>query len=180
MQLCCLKYNGLSNFQRSRRIYFRLLLGVKELLILSLACSFGLLLALYAGLFVVLSLTKLGKDSRTSTLTLKTTERTVKRLAVFYFYFCHLFSLPSLLNRFSEQILTDTLTLYTKFSLLSILIAKKFGNFLFYNNLSVNQAEPPPVLSYLLPRGHTPQLPRPTGVSDPRIYICSCRLRARN
>ena len=84
----------LSNFQRSRRIYFRLLLDSKELLILSLACSFGLLLALYAGLFVVLSLTKLGKDSRTSTLTLETTERAVKRLALFYFNFCHLFFPP--------------------------------------------------------------------------------------
>ena len=61
-----------------------------KLLVLSLACSLRLLLTLYAGLFVVLSLTKLGKDSRTSTLTLKATERAVKRLALFYFNFCHL------------------------------------------------------------------------------------------
>ena len=70
-----------------------------KLFVLSLACSLRLLLALYAGLFVVLSLTKLGKDTRTSTLTLKTTECAVKRLALFYFNFCHLFSLPSLLKQ---------------------------------------------------------------------------------
>ena len=93
---------------------------MKELLILSLACSFGLLLALYAGLFVVLSLTKLGKDSRTSTLTLETTERAVKRLALFYFNFCHLFFPPLALKRFSEQILTDTVILYYTILNLSI------------------------------------------------------------
>ena len=70
-----------------------------KLLVLSLACSLRLLLTLYAGLFIVLSLTKLGKDTRTSTLTLKTTERAVQGLALFHFNFCHLFSLPSLLKQ---------------------------------------------------------------------------------
>ena len=70
------------------------------LLILSLACSLRLLLALYAGLFIVLSLTKLGEDSRTSTLTLKTTECAVKRLAVFYLYFCHFFFPPLALQSY--------------------------------------------------------------------------------
>lgn len=49
-----------------------------KLFVLSLACSLRLFLALYAGLFVVLSLTKLGKDSRTSALSFEATKSTVK------------------------------------------------------------------------------------------------------
>ena len=70
-----------------------------KLLILSLSCSLRLLLTLYAGLFVVLSLTKLGKDSRTSTLTLKATDRTIERFVFFHSDFCQILSLPSLLQR---------------------------------------------------------------------------------
>ena len=65
-----------------------------RLFVLALSCSFRLLLALYAGLLIVFSLAKLGKDTGTSALTLKATKGTVQRLAFFNFYFCHFY--PSL------------------------------------------------------------------------------------
>ena len=66
-----------------------------KLLIFSLASSFRLFLALYAGLLIVFSLAKLGKDAGTSHCTLKATKSAVKRLAFFNFNFCHFsISLP--------------------------------------------------------------------------------------
>ncbi|GEM_PF-4746564 len=43
----------------------------------------------------MLSLTQLGEDAGTSTLTLKATKRTVKRLAFLNSNFCHFFFPPS-------------------------------------------------------------------------------------
>ena len=60
-----------------------------QLLVLSLACCFRLLLALNAGLLVVLTLAKIGQDVRPCALTLEATESTVQRLALFYLDFCH-------------------------------------------------------------------------------------------
>jgi flagellar biosynthesis protein FliP len=59
------------------------------LLILALACSFRLLLTLYAGLFVMLSLAKFGKNAGSGALTLKATQSTVEGFALFQLYFCH-------------------------------------------------------------------------------------------
>ena len=66
-----------------------------RLFVFALSGGFGFLLPLYAGLFVMLSLAKLGKDAGTSALTFETTKSAVKRLAFSDFYFCHSFSLPS-------------------------------------------------------------------------------------
>ena len=71
----------------------------EKLFILSLSCSLRLLLTLYAGLFVVLSLTKLSENARTSGCALKATKCTIKRLAFFNFDFCHVFSLPPLVDK---------------------------------------------------------------------------------
>ena len=60
-----------------------------KLFVLSLASSFRLLLALYAGLLIVFSLAKLGKDAGTSHCTLKAAKCAVKRLAFFNFNLCH-------------------------------------------------------------------------------------------
>ena len=65
------------------------------LFVFALSGGFGFLLPLYAGLFVMLSLAKLGKDAGTSALPFETTQSTVKCLAFSDFYFCHSFSLPS-------------------------------------------------------------------------------------
>lgn len=51
-----------------------------ELLILALACSFRLLLTLYAWLLIMLSLTDFLLDTRLSTTTLKSAQCTVQRL----------------------------------------------------------------------------------------------------
>ena len=75
-----------------------------KLLILALSCSFGLLLALYAGLLVVLSLTKLCKNAGLCALSLETTKRTVKSLVVLNSDFCHLFPLPSLCKEIKSHI----------------------------------------------------------------------------
>ena len=66
-----------------------------DLLILALSGSLGLLLALYAGLLIMLSLTKLGQNAGFGTLTLEATERAIQRLILFYSDFSHFFSLPS-------------------------------------------------------------------------------------
>ena len=58
------------------------------LLILALACSFRLLLALYARLFVMLSLAKFGKNTGTCDLTLEPTKSTVAGLALLQLNFC--------------------------------------------------------------------------------------------
>ena len=52
----------------------------QKLLKLTLSSCFSLLLALYAGLFVVLSLTKLGKYTALLALSLESTKRTVESL----------------------------------------------------------------------------------------------------
>ena len=90
--------------------------SARKLLILSLASSFGLLLALYAGLLIVFSLAKLGKDAGTSHSSLKATECAVQRLAFLYSDLCH-FCFPSL-RILPEQ--SKSLILYIIFFCLSI------------------------------------------------------------
>ena len=60
-----------------------------QLFELALSRSFGLLLTLYAGLLVVLSLTELCKYSGTCTLTLKPTKGAVEIFAFLDSYLCH-------------------------------------------------------------------------------------------
>ena len=68
---------------------------VTKLFVFSLASCFRLFLALYAGLLIMFSLAKLGKDAGTSSCTLKATKCAVQRLAFLDSDFCHfLFSLP--------------------------------------------------------------------------------------
>ena len=72
----------------------------KKLLILAFSGSLRLLLALYAGLLIMLSLTELGKNTGLYALSLKTTTRTVKSFILFYSNLCHLY-FPSL--RFAKR-----------------------------------------------------------------------------
>ena len=72
----------------------------KKLLILAFSGSLRLLLALYAGLLIMLSLTELGKNAGLNTLSLKTTKRAIKCFILFYSDFCHLY-FPSL--RFAKR-----------------------------------------------------------------------------
>ena len=65
-----------------------------QLLVLSLACCFRLLLALNAGLLVVLTLAKIGQDIRPCALTLEATEGAVQGLAFLDSDFCHFFFPP--------------------------------------------------------------------------------------
>ena len=65
-----------------------------KLLELSLSCGLGLLLALYRGLLIVLSLAYLLEDTRLSALSLESSQSTVQRLIVFYTNFRH-FLIPS-------------------------------------------------------------------------------------
>lgn len=67
-----------------------------SLLKLAFTSSFGLLFALYAGFFVMLSFTKLGEYTASCTLSFKSSQRTVKRFIVLDFNFCHIFPLPPL------------------------------------------------------------------------------------
>ena len=60
-----------------------------QLLVLSLASGFRLLLALHAGLLIVFSLAKLGEDAGTGGCTLKATKSAVQRLAFLDSDFCH-------------------------------------------------------------------------------------------
>lgn len=69
--------------------------GFVALLILALSCSFGFLLTLHAGFFVMLSLADLVQNTGLGTLTLETAKSHVKRFAFFNSNFCHLFSPPS-------------------------------------------------------------------------------------
>ena len=79
-----------------------------KLLVLSLACCFRLLLALNAGLLVVLTLAKIGQDVRPCALTLEAAESTVQRLALFYLDFCHdFFPSPRIRRRYSCRRLTE-------------------------------------------------------------------------
>ena len=70
-----------------------------KLLILALSCSLRLLLALYAGLFIMLSLTELGKNARLYALSLKTTKRAIESFILFYSDFCHLYVPPLAVQR---------------------------------------------------------------------------------
>ena len=79
-----------------------------KLLVLSLACCFRLLLALNAGLLVVLTLAKIGQDVRPCALTLEAAESTVQRLALFYLDFCHdFFPSPRIRRRYSRRRFTE-------------------------------------------------------------------------
>ena len=69
------------------------------LLILALASRLSFLFALYAGLFIVLSLTELGKHTRLYALSFKTTERAVERFVFLNSDFSPSLSLPSLSAR---------------------------------------------------------------------------------
>ncbi len=71
-----------------------------KLLIFALSCSLRLLLALYAGLLIMLSLTELGKNTGLNALSLKTTKCAVKSFILFYSNLCHLY-FPSL--RFAKR-----------------------------------------------------------------------------
>ena len=72
---------------------------IKEsLFILSLSCCFRLLLALYAGLFIVLSLTELCEYTGACTLLLEATKSVIKRFAFSELNFCH-FYFPPLANK---------------------------------------------------------------------------------
>mgnify|MGYP004674056367 CR=1 FL=1 len=62
---------------------------MEKLLVLTLSCSFGLLLSLYAGFFVALSLAELCLDTRTLALSLETTKCAVKRLIFLNSDFSH-------------------------------------------------------------------------------------------
>ena len=69
------------------------LLGTK-LLELALSCSLSLLLTLYAGLLVMLSLAKLGKNTGLYALSLEATKRVVESLILFNSDFSHLYFPP--------------------------------------------------------------------------------------
>ena len=76
----------------------------RELLELTFSSCFSLLLALYAGLLVALSLTKLGQYTGLNALSLKTTKSAVESFIFFYSDFCQfLFSLPPLCKENKSQ-----------------------------------------------------------------------------
>ena len=60
-----------------------------ELLVLTLARSLRLLLTLYAGLLIMLSLAELGEHTGSRALAFKAAKSAVKRLILFYSDFCH-------------------------------------------------------------------------------------------
>ena len=66
----------------------------RKLLILALSSCLRLLLALYAGLLIMLSLTKLCKSSVLSDLSLETTKRAIESLVFFYSDLCHFSIFP--------------------------------------------------------------------------------------
>ena len=70
----------------------------RGLFVLSLSCCFRLLLALYAGLFIVLSLTELCEYTGACTLLLEATKSVIKRFAFSELNFCH-FIFPPLANK---------------------------------------------------------------------------------
>ena len=70
-----------------------------KLLILSLSCSLRLLLTLYAGLLIMLSLTKLGKNTRLLALSLETTKCAVESFIFLNSNFCHHYFPPFALQR---------------------------------------------------------------------------------
>ena len=72
----------------------------KKLLILAFSGSLRLLLALYAGLLIMLSLTELGKNTGLNALSLETTKSVIESLIFFNSNFCHL-NFPSL--RFAKR-----------------------------------------------------------------------------
>ena len=76
----------------------RKILGFYSLLILALSSCFSFLLALYAGLFIVLSLTELCEYTGARTLLLEATKSVIKRFAFSELNFCH-FYFPPLANK---------------------------------------------------------------------------------
>ena len=69
-----------------------------NLSVLALTSGFRLLLALYAGLFIMFALTNFCQDARAGTLTLETLERAFQRFVLVDMNLRHLFSLPSLIS----------------------------------------------------------------------------------
>ena len=74
--------------------------------ILPLASGFRLLLALYAGLFVMFALTNLGQNTSTRALPLKTLKSAFQRLVFVDMNFRHLFSLPSRISPANNTVFT--------------------------------------------------------------------------
>ena len=70
-------------------------LTAKGKLILALTGSFGFLLALYAGLLIMLTLANLSHNARARALALETLESALQGFVFLDSYFRHLFSLPS-------------------------------------------------------------------------------------
>ena len=70
-----------------------------KLLELTLSSSLRLLLTLYAGLFVVLSLTELGKDATLLALSLESTKCAIESLVFLNSNFCHSIVTPFALQR---------------------------------------------------------------------------------
>ena len=70
-----------------------------KLLILALSSCLRLLLTLYAGLLVALSLAKLGKYTGLNALSFKTTKCAIKSFVFFYSDFCHLYFPPFAVQR---------------------------------------------------------------------------------
>ena len=86
--------------RRKKNEYCKVLvLFLFKLLELTLSSCLSLLLTLYAGLLVVLSLTKLGQDTGLYALSLETTKRVVKSFVFFYSDFSHFISPPFALQR---------------------------------------------------------------------------------
>ena len=67
-------------------------------LVAALPSGFRLLLALYAGLFIMFALTNFCQDARAGALTLETLERAFQRFVLVDMNLRHLFSLPSLIS----------------------------------------------------------------------------------
>ena len=90
---------------------FILLFGTKtKLFVFALSCCLGLLLALNAGLLVMLTLTHLTHDARLGYLSLKSAECVFKRFVFLDSDFCHFISLPSLS---AKELYINSFLLYT-------------------------------------------------------------------
>ena len=106
---------------------FILLFGTKtKLFVFALSCCLGLLLALNAGLLVMLTLTHLTHDARLGYLSLKSAECVFKRFVFLDSDFCHFISLPSLS---AKELYIYSLILYTLISVLSRAFVKNISRF---------------------------------------------------
>jgi len=90
----CLRMANINSLYTNKNLLFNRLSPYRSLLILTLAGSLGLFLALYAGFFVVFSLAELCEYAASCTLSLESAKCAVEIFTVFKFNFCHFF--PSL------------------------------------------------------------------------------------